>query len=169
MHHRRNDIDGIRAIAIISVVLFHAWPNRLIGGFTGVDVFFVISGFLISNKISYQIEHNTFSLKGFFLGRFKRLAPPLAIVIFAFLISGYFLLVVSDFQSMTKQIQSGILFTANFHFYSESGYFDMSNTLKPFLHLWSLSVEEQFYFFWPLLLLALSKYKFNPYYFTLIA
>ena len=160
MHQRkpkyRRDIDGLRGIAIISVLMFHGFPNLVPGGFIGVDIFFVISGFLITSIIKSNIQEGSFSLIHFYLGRVRRLFPSLIVMMCACFICGWFLFDFGDYKLLGKHITSTATFTSNFIFLSESGYFDQIALTKPLLHIWSLSIEEQFYLFWPLLFLLIS-------------
>ncbi len=148
--HYRADIDGIRAIAVLAVVLFHAFPKVLPGGFVGVDVFFVISGFLITSIIVQDLDRSKFSFAQFYAARARRIFPALAIVLVATLIAGAILLVPSQLSSLTKNALASSFFGANFTLLSEAGYFDLDAQFKPLLHLWSLGIEEQFYLVWPL-------------------
>lgn len=148
----RPEIDGIRAIAVISVLLFHLEYKLIPGGFVGVDVFFVISGYLITQLIYKDAHTNSFSFKRFYMRRIKRLAPALIAVLCAtFAISSIFL-TPDHFQRFSGALLSSLLSVSNIFFWMESGYFDASAELKPLLHTWSLSVEEQFYFVWPALI-----------------
>ncbi len=153
----RPDIDGLRALAIIAVVGFHAFPNIFPGGFIGVDVFFTISGFLITSIIFKQSQTNTFSFKSFYSRRIKRLFPALILVLGCGLIYGYFVMLPGEFKSLGKYTVSSVLFATNFTLYGDAGYFDVVSEQKPLLHLWSLSIEEQFYLVWPILIYLLSK------------
>jgi peptidoglycan/LPS O-acetylase OafA/YrhL len=148
----RPDIDGLRAVAILSVVVFHAAPGRLPGGFIGVDIFFVISGFLISSIIVTGLQQKSFRFTEFYIRRIKRIFPGLSLVLFTCLLAGFFLLTDEELASLGKHIASGAGFVSNFTLWGEAGYFDNSADFKPLLHLWSLGIEEQFYIFWPLLL-----------------
>lgn len=155
----RPDIDGLRAIAILLVVAYHAVPYRFQGGFTGVDIFFVISGYLISHIIFKSLESNTFSFRDFYLKRIKRIFPAL-LVLFALALSyGYFYLLANDLKTLSKHVISGILFFSNIVYWSEAGYFNSGT--KYLLHLWSLGIEEQFYILWPVLLFLIHKYRKN--------
>jgi len=156
----RPDIDGLRALAVISVVLYHVFPDLIQSGFIGVDIFFVISGFLISSIIFLGLENNTFSLGQFYLRRIRRILPSLLTVTIVSLIFGWFILLPNELQQLGKHIASAAVFIVNFVLAGESSYFDHPEN-KPMLHLWSLSVEEQFYFFWPLLLIFVWHRKFN--------
>lgn len=157
----RADIDGLRAIAVLLVLFFHAYPHYIQGGFVGVDVFFVISGFLISTIIFGSLSKGSFSFREFFSRRVMRIFPSLLIVMLGSFIFGWFVLLDDEFQQLNKHIISGAAFVSNLTLWSESGYFDTASELKPLLHLWSLGIEEQFYIFWPLILWASWKYKFN--------
>lgn len=157
----RPDIDGLRAIAVLSVVLFHAFPNVLRGGFIGVDVFFVISGFLISTIIFENLENGTFSFQQFYSRRIRRIFPALFLVLAASFLFGWFALLADEYKQFGKHMAAGAGFVSNFVLWGEAGYFDNSAETKPLLHLWSLGVEEQFYIIWPLLLWLAWKLRFN--------
>ena len=148
----RPDIDGLRAIAVLSVVVFHAAPGRLPAGFIGVDIFFVISGFLISSILIKGLQNDCFSLIDFYARRIKRIFPALLVVLTACLGIGYFLLTDDELKELAKHIAAGAGFVSNIVLWTESGYFDQSADFKPLLHLWSLGIEEQFYILWPVLL-----------------
>jgi peptidoglycan/LPS O-acetylase OafA/YrhL len=148
----RPDIDGLRAIAVGAVVAFHAFPNIFKGGFVGVDVFFVISGFLISGIIVDDIEENQFSYLDFYKRRIRRIFPALLIVIAVTLVAGWYVLLPDEFQRVGKDLAAGAGFATNFILWDEAGYFDVASETKPLLHLWSLAIEEQFYIVWPLVL-----------------
>ena len=148
----RPDIDGLRAIAVLAVILFHAFPNRLTGGYVGVDVFFIISGFLISSIISENLINNSFSFKIFYERRVKRIIPTLLIVLYISFLFGWFILLPNEFKLFSKHVLGSTSFISNFLLWNESGYFDTQSNFKPLLHLWSLSIEEQFYLFLPVLL-----------------
>ncbi len=147
----RPDIDGLRAVAVLSVVTYHAFPSLLPGGFIGVDVFFVISGFLISGIILGNLERGAFSIADFYCRRINRLFPALLVVLAATYLLGWITLLAAEFSQLGKHIAGGATFTSNLLLWRESGYFDNEAARKPLLHLWSLGVEEQFYVFWPLL------------------
>jgi len=157
----RPDIDGLRAIAVLSVVGFHAFPEWLHGGFIGVDIFFVISGYLISTIIFENLERNSFSFADFYGRRIRRIFPALIVVLGSCFAFGWFLLTPKEFTQLGKHIASGASFISNFSLWRESGYFDNSGETKPLLHLWSLAIEEQFYFIWPLLLWLAWRLRFN--------
>ena len=152
-HHTkyRADIDGLRALAIVPVVLFHAFPSRLSGGFVGVDIFFVISGFLISTIIFRELKQGNFSFLGFYGRRVRRIFPALSLVLASTLLFGWFALDADEFKMLGKHVAAGAGFVQNFALWGEVGYFDISSELKPLLHLWSLAIEEQFYLVFPLI------------------
>jgi peptidoglycan/LPS O-acetylase OafA/YrhL len=153
----RADIDGLRAVAVVLVVVFHAFPNLATGGFIGVDVFFVISGYLITGIILSDQRSSGFSFIGFYARRARRILPSLAVVIAATLAIGWSQLLPTAYQSLGRYGVAGALFFPNLLSWNEVGYFDAAAETKPLLHLWSLGVEEQFYLVWPLLLVLLNK------------
>lgn len=155
----RADIDGLRAIAVVAVVLFHAFPERIPGGFVGVDIFFVISGFLITGILIDEAQRSEFNILRFYQRRINRIFPALLIVIAGVLIAGTFLLLNDELKSAAKHAIASLLFVQNGVLLTESGYFDAASYSKPFLHFWSLAVEEQFYIIWPLLILVSFKAK----------
>ncbi len=157
----RPDIDGLRAIAVLSVVAFHAFPSWVRGGFIGVDVFFVISGYLISTIIFENLDKDAFSFTEFYARRIKRIFPALLIVLIACFAFGWLTLLANEYKQLGKHIAAGAGFISNFILWNEAGYFDNSADTKPLLHLWSLGIEEQFYIVWPLLLWFSWKRKFN--------
>ncbi len=157
----RPDIDGLRAIAVLLVICFHAFPHLATGGFVGVDIFFVISGFLISGILIQGLEEGTFSFTNFYLKRIRRIFPALIIVLLACLIFGWFALYPSEYKQLGSHICAGAGFISNFLLWHNTGYFDSAAATKPLLHLWSLGVEEQFYIIWPLLLWISWKKKLN--------
>ena len=150
----RPDIDGLRAIAVILVLGFHAFPKAVPAGFVGVDVFFVISGFLITGVILQR----EFSFLEFYARRARRLFPALTLVVAFSVVAGWLYLTPGQFRALGNQVAAAALFVPNLLFWSEAGYFDASALTKPLLHLWSLGVEEQFYFVWPLLLFVTVKF-----------
>lgn len=154
----RPDIDGLRAIAVLAVVGFHAFPEWVPGGFTGVDVFFVISGYLISGILLRELEQGHFSVARFYERRARRIFPALALVLVACLLFGWATLFTDEFTQLGKHVFAGAAFIANLVSWREAGYFDKAAELKPLLHLWSLGIEEQFYFVWPLLLWAARRW-----------
>ncbi len=152
--HYRADIDGLRAVAILSVVFFHAFPKWLTGGFSGVDIFFVISGYLISSLLLERLEKNKFSFTDFYIKRINRLFPALIAVLIFSLVFGWFVLFPYEYKQLAGEVVSGVGFVANFFHWHTSGYFDTAAESKPLLHLWSLGIEEQFYIIWPVILWA---------------
>lgn len=157
----RPDIDGLRAVAVLSVVVYHAFPSLLKGGFVGVDIFFVISGFLISIIIFSGLERDSFSFYDFYSRRIRRIFPALLVVLISCYAFGWFALLADEYKQLGKHIATGAGFVSNLILWSESGYFDTAAETKPLLHLWSLGIEEQFYIVWPVLLWAAWKKKFN--------
>lgn len=149
----RPDIDGLRALAVLGVVIHHAFPTLLPGGFVGVDIFFVISGYLITSILQQEGQSGHFDLARFYLRRIRRLLPALLMVLAASLVCGWWVLIADEYRQLAKHIVGAGLFIVNFMLLGEAGYFDVSSQLKPLLHLWSLSVEEQFYLVWPFILL----------------
>lgn len=156
----RPDIDGLRAYAIISVVLYHAFPSFMRGGFVGVDVFFVISGYLISSIIFKGMNSGNFSFFEFYQRRVERIFPALILVLVCCYAFGWFTLMSGDLKMLGKHVAGGIGFVQNIVLYRESGYFDTSSALKPLLHLWSLGVEEQFYILFPLVAWLIWRWRF---------
>jgi peptidoglycan/LPS O-acetylase OafA/YrhL len=164
----RPDIDGLRAIAVLSVVTFHAFPSLIKGGFVGVDVFFVISGFLISSIIFGSLEKNSFSFVEFYSRRINRIFPALLLMLAATWTFGWFSLLADEYTQLGKHIAGGAAFVSNFVLWGESGYFDNSAETKLLLHLWSLGIEEQFYLIWPLLVWGAWKARLNSLVLTVI-
>lgn len=175
----RADIDGLRAIAVGAVVIYHAFPKKLPGGFIGVDIFFIISGFLISTILFQGLDAGVFSIVDFYRRRIKRIFPALLTVLLFCLAFGWFFLLSDEYRQLGKHIAGGAGFISNILLLGEAGYFDASADAKPLLHLWSLAVEEQFYIFWPLILafnwkkhwtfqaiviLALASFSINIFY-----
>jgi peptidoglycan/LPS O-acetylase OafA/YrhL len=155
----RPDIDGLRALAVSLVVLTHAFPAFLAGGYIGVDIFFVISGYLIASIIYAQLDQGNFSVLDFYARRANRIFPALILVLTACLILGWTALFADEFRSLGKSVAAGAGFVANLNFYHEVGYWDVASKFKPLLHLWSLGVEEQFYFILPLLMWISWRYE----------
>ena len=143
----RPDIDGLRAVAVLAVVVYHAFPSALPGGFSGVDIFFVISGYLISGILFKSLAQEKFSFSEFYARRIRRLFPSLVVALFLTLAVGYYYLLSDEFEQLGKHVAASCVFIQNIVFLKESGYFDKAADLKPLLHLWSLAVEEQFYIF----------------------
>jgi peptidoglycan/LPS O-acetylase OafA/YrhL len=158
----RPDIDGLRAFAVLAVVIFHAFPRTLPGGFAGVDVFFVISGYLISGIIAGAIKKGEFSLRVFYARRIRRIFPALSLVLLGTLLLGWFLLLPKEWKSLCRHTVAAVGFVSNFKLAGEAGYFDAAASTKPLLHLWSLAIEEQFYLFWPVTMLLLFRRWSRP-------
>ena len=158
----RPDIDGLRAFSVLAVLIYHAFPQLLPGGFVGVDIFFVISGYLISLIISRSIERNSFSLVNFYRRRVQRIIPALLVVLMFSLILGWFVLLPEEYEALGKHVAAASTFTSNFVPWSETGYFDEASEYKLLLHLWSLGVEEQFYLIWPLLVVGALRLGIRP-------
>ena len=159
--HYRPDVDGLRAVAVLSVVGFHAAASLVPGGFIGVDVFFVISGFLISGILFTQAAEGRFDLVEFYVRRIRRIFPALVVVLIGCGLIGWLVLVGDEFRILQKDIAAGAAFVSNFVFWREAGYFDTPSQFKPLLHLWSLGIEEQFYLFWPPLVYLCWKRGLN--------
>jgi len=152
----RPDIDGMRALAVLAVVAYHYSPANFPGGFIGVDIFFVISGYLITGILVKAIEGNEFPtfrglLSDFYQRRIRRIFPSLILVLVACLAIGWLVLFSSEYERLGKYVAAGAGYVENFILWNEAGYFDHASIDKSLLHLWSLSVEEQFYIAWPLL------------------
>lgn len=154
----RPDIDGLRAVAVLAVLMFHAFPAALPGGYVGVDVFFVISGYLISRVILGDLKQGTFTFADFYGRRIRRIFPALVLVLLFVTVCGWYVLMPAEFHQLGRHVTAGAGFVSNFALYGESGYFDVSADLKPLLHLWSLGVEEQYYLVWPLMLFLLRSH-----------
>jgi peptidoglycan/LPS O-acetylase OafA/YrhL len=151
----RPDIDGLRALAVLAVIAFHGFPEYVAGGFVGVDVFFVISGFLISGIILDETRLGEFSLRGFYARRIRRIFPALLLVLVVSLLAGWWLLLPADMVRLGNQLAASAAFVSNFYLWFQSGYFSPDARTFPLLHLWSLGVEEQFYIVWPLIIIGL--------------
>lgn len=155
MTHFSKEIQGLRAIAVLSVLLFHFGVNSLDGGYLGVEIFFVISGYLIGSIILESIKNNQFSLLDFYKNRAVRLFPNLLLMLIAATILAWILLKPYDFFQFGKSLQFSGLYVTNIVFSKQQGYFDISREVKPLLHTWSLSIEEQFYLFLPIFLILI--------------
>ncbi|QYJ83760.1 acyltransferase family protein [Shewanella aegiceratis] len=154
----RGDINGLRAIAVLGVLLFHFYPSILPGGFAGVDVFFVISGYLMTRIIFQGMESNSFNLLDFYYRRAQRIYPALIFLCFILIVFGWFFITPLDYKAVSKHVVSSLMFLSNVVYWRESGYFDIASHEKWLLHTWSLSVEWQFYLIYPVILLILREY-----------
>jgi len=154
----RREIDGLRAIAVLPVILFHAGFSTFSGGFIGVDIFFVISGYLITTIILSEIESNSFSILRFYEKRARRILPALFIMLLITVPFAWEWMLPEEFQSYSETLLSTVLFSSNVLFYKTSGYFDSPSELKPLLHTWSLAVEEQFYILYPIFLILATRF-----------
>ncbi len=155
----RGDINGLRAWAVLAVVLYHFNVSGFGGGFAGVDVFFVISGFLMAGIVIGSMEQERFSLAGFYLARARRILPALIVLVVALLVVGWFLLMPREYQTLGKHARESLLFSSNLRYLGEAGYFDSTSHEKWLLHTWSLSVEWQFYLIYPLVLAVLARLR----------
>jgi len=155
----RREIDGLRAVAVLAVVIYHACPDGLPGGFVGVDIFFVISGYLITGILQRAVASGAFSFADFYGRRIRRIFPALIVVLLASLVAGWFMLLPLRYASLGKHVVGAAGFVANFVVWGEAGYFDAHAVEKPLLHLWSLGIEEQFYVVWPFLLWLLGRLR----------
>jgi peptidoglycan/LPS O-acetylase OafA/YrhL len=155
----RPDIDGLRAIAVLAVIGFHAFPAWVRGGFVGVDVFFVISGYLISTILLTGMERGSFRFSQFYIRRIRRIFPALVVVLLACMAAGWLVLFSVEYKALGKHVAGSAAFVSNFVLWNEAGYFDKAAATKPLLHIWSLAIEEQFYIVWPLLLFLVWKRK----------
>ena len=157
-HAYRPDVDGLRALAVLAVLGYHAFPGAVTGGFVGVDVFFVISGFLITGIILEELGRGSFTFTGFYWRRIRRIFPALILVLGACLFLGWRVLLPDEFAQLGRHVAAGAGFVSNIALWRESGYFDSAAELKPLLHLWSLGIEEQYYLVWPLALFLVRAY-----------
>jgi peptidoglycan/LPS O-acetylase OafA/YrhL len=155
----RSDIDGLRAVAVMLVINFHAFPEVLKGGFIGVDIFFVISGFLITSIIARELDGKRFSLVAFYNRRIRRIFPALIVVLCAVLVLGWLWLLPAPYAALSSDVAASAAFSANIALMLQSGYFDVESAKKPLLHLWSLGIEEQFYLAWPLILMLAARWR----------
>tara|TARA_B100000212_G_scaffold45845_1_gene29600 strand:+ start:16307 stop:18178 length:1872 start_codon:yes stop_codon:yes gene_type:complete len=154
----RPEIDGLRAIAVLPVILFHAGFSYFSGGYVGVDVFFVISGYLITLMIVEETKNNSFSLSRFYERRIRRIVPALFLVILLCIPFMWFLMMPYEARYFSQSLVSVVFFASNFLFWQRSNYFEQESELNPLLHTWSLAVEEQFYIFFPLLIMIFWKF-----------
>src|SRR6476646_3312620 len=157
----RPDIDGLRAIAVMLVVIFHAFPDAMPGGFIGVDIFFVISGFLITGIIVRELDQKRFSLLAFYNRRIRRIFPALIVVLGATMVLGWQWMLPAAYAQLSSDVFASAAFFANIALLLQSGYFDIESARKPLLHLWSLGIEEQFYLAWPLILLLAARLRWR--------
>src|SRR5271156_3436904 len=148
----RGDIEGLRALAVLAVVLYHAFPLKLTGGFAGVDIFFVISGYLIGGRLLQDIQAGRFNIQQFYARRARRIFPALLLVLISIWCIGWMVFSAPEFVALGKQIAAAVLFANNVLLWSQTGYFDPWANDKPLLHLWSLGIEEQFYLLVPVIL-----------------
>ena len=155
----RPDIDGLRAVAVMLVVNFHGFPEAMPGGFIGVDIFFVISGFLITGIIARELGETQFSLVGFYVRRIRRIFPALIVVLCAVLVMGWLWMLPHAYAQLSSDVFASAAFAANIALMLQSGYFDVESAKKPLLHLWSLGIEEQFYLAWPLILMLAARWR----------
>ncbi|MGB9097035.1 acyltransferase family protein [Erwinia sp.] len=154
----RGDINGLRAYAVILVLLYHFGFMTFSGGFIGVDVFFVISGYLMTGIISAKLNTQTFSLSGFYAARCKRIIPPLLVMCVLLLLTGYFVIPPEEYATLAKHVAASLTFISNVVYFKESGYFEAGAIYKWLLHTWSLSVEWQFYLILPIVLMVIAKF-----------
>jgi peptidoglycan/LPS O-acetylase OafA/YrhL len=154
----RPEIDGLRAVAVLSVIFFHAGFPKFRGGFVGVDVFFVISGYLITTIILSEMEAERFSLANFYERRARRILPPLFLVMLAIFPFSWYLLMPTEMIDFSESIAAVALFSSNILFWQESSYWNTANELKPLLHTWSLAIEEQYYVLFPLFLMIMWRF-----------
>jgi peptidoglycan/LPS O-acetylase OafA/YrhL len=157
----RPDIDGLRAIAVMLVVGFHAFPEAMPGGFIGVDIFFVISGFLITGIIARELDRQHFGLLAFYARRTRRIFPALIVMLSATLVLGWLWMLPEAYAQLSSDVFASAAFVSNIALWLQSGYFDVESGKKPLLHLWSLGIEEQFYLFWPLILMLAMRWRLS--------
>lgn len=158
----RPEIDGLRAVSVLLVVGFHYSPIRVPGGFIGVDVFYVISGFLITRIVLEQVQDGAFSFPAFLLRRARRLFPALFVVLLCALAFAWFTLHADELAQFSSHLFGAAFYVLNFFLISESDYFEIGENFRPLLHLWSLAIEEQFYLIWPLLICLIWKAPGRP-------
>lgn len=159
----RKDIDALRGLSVLLVVIYHAFPEKLPGGFIGVDIFFVISGYLITSIIYRQLKRNEFSFLHFYNRRIRRIFPALFTVLLASLIIGWFILFPDEYKQLARHVSYATIFIQNFTLIEELGYFDVASHYKPLLHLWTLSIEEQYYLLWPAILVVIFRFKLDTF------
>jgi peptidoglycan/LPS O-acetylase OafA/YrhL len=154
----RPDIDGLRAISVLGVIFFHAGLYPFGGGFVGVDVFFVISGYLITRHINSELQSNSFSLRNFYERRARRILPALLFVIALTVPLAWAWLLPQDLKSFSQSVVATLIFASNLYFWRTTDYFSQQSEMRPMLHTWSLAVEEQFYLLFPLLLMLIARF-----------
>lgn len=164
----RSDIDGLRSLAIIPVVMFHAGFSSASGGFIGVDVFFVISGYLITSLLLKEFHQNSFSILKFYERRARRILPALIVLIFVTIIIGYFILLPSEYEKLARSSVTSVLFSANIYFWLTTGYFEIEAAATPLLHMWSLGVEEQYYIIFPIIVYFVLRCFSSVYLFIIV-
>lgn len=157
----RKDIDGLRAVAVLFVIAFHIWPKLFTGGFVGVDIFFTISGFLITSIINRELGSGHFSFRGFYARRIKRILPVFYLVVLSTTVIAWRLLLPNDFMLFIRSLMYSVCYASNIFFGFTKSYFETSANSYPLLHTWSLSVEEQYYFIWPVVLYGINKFYNN--------
>jgi peptidoglycan/LPS O-acetylase OafA/YrhL len=158
----RSDIDGLRAFAVLFVLAYHAFPKQFPAGFVGVDIFFVISGFLISRIIFDALQDKSFSFLQFYARRVRRIFPALAVVLTVSVIVGWFIMLQDEYRELGGDLSAAAIFVANFAFLRDAGYFGPAASELPLLHLWSLGIEEQYYLIWPLLVVLSWRWRRGP-------
>ena len=156
---RRADIDTLRAISVISVIIFHLEQSYFPNGYLGVDIFFVISGYVITKSIIKDFSKDKFNFLEFYYKRIKRILPVFLIVLSSTFLFSLFIFLIADLNRFLESLLSSLGFVSNFYFWITGGYFSTNDQLKPLLHIWSLSVEEQFYLFFPFFLYLIFKIK----------
>jgi peptidoglycan/LPS O-acetylase OafA/YrhL len=157
MQYRR-EVDGLRALAVLPVIFFHAGFGAFRGGFVGVDIFFVISGYLITSILIAEASSNTYSLINFYERRARRILPALFVVMFTCLPFAWAWMTPQELKGLSQSVAAVCAFASNIYFWRYSGYFESASELKPLLHTWSLAVEEQFYLFFPVLIAIIWRY-----------
>lgn len=166
----RADIDGLRGLQILALIGFHGFPTIITGGFIGVSIFFVISGYLISTIIYKELTlKNSFNFTDFYIRRTRRIFPALILILIAGALLGWFLMLGEEYKQLSEYLVGGATFLDNFLARQQIGYFDDKSDFKPLLHLWSLGIEEQFYLFWPVFLWVAWKLRVNLLLITLLA
>ena len=167
MHYRR-EIDGLRAVAVMPVILFHAGFTIFSGGYVGVDIFFVISGYLITSIIIDELEQGTFSILRFYERRARRISPALFFVMLSCIPFAWMWMLPSQFKDFSLSLVGVSVFLSNILFAAETGYFATSAEEKPLLHTWSLAIEEQYYMLFPIFLILLWRFGRSPVFYTIV-